>query len=279
MHLLLIGSASALRQTHQSAHNKTAVQQILKVEIMVANRAKILGHNSWLLSSVQFMGSVLYIADAMQGQKTPELLIDDLMKEPLLYAVLPHLGLETLTHLRASCSTMRVLLDSELCTHIWLQAAQRLFPEDHADPGQACSCMRQWELQPECWLMLQPSALPQAVLQLQEELADCPAADNEKQPQHQKLPQQSHQDGQAPDVLNEHRQNHEGLGPAAHPQQETASSPQMLVSVQQQLQDQAALLESLSRGGRIAVALLLSVGLEAHWPHVHHMLFQQSRWH
>ncbi len=55
-------------------------------------------------------------------------LADYSMQEPLLHGILPHLRPAALARLRATCTSLRSLLDSELCSEAWFEAAKHLLP-------------------------------------------------------------------------------------------------------------------------------------------------------
>ena len=198
---------------------------------MIWNGGRFARITEWLLSCVQPMEA----ADAML--QTPQgLLADYRVQELLLQTVLPDLGLKMLAHLRASCPALQMLLDSQLCHSIWLQAARHLLPcqsEAHANPKQADPGLQHHDPQHQP----EPSALSDMFSQQQQKqqvglgskasAADRLAADNQQQFQHEK------QEG---------FMEHQGHRPAALLQKQPCNSCLVLGSVQQQLRDLGALL-------------------------------------
>ena len=145
---------------------------------------------------------------------------DQRMQDPLLQMVLPHLGPAMLARLRASCRHLHSLLDDQLCTGVWVRAAQDFLP----------SCQNpNWKLEKQhvpCFMHRG---------QLQEQL--------QEQGQQQALAHQrqgSHADGHlskcalgVPPAL--------GMSPAA-------AGP---LNIQRLLQEQAAVKTDLSQGASI----------------------------
>ncbi len=175
------------------------------------------------------------------------------MQELLVETVLPHLGLASLAHLRASSRCLWSLLDSQLCHDVWSSAAKKALPhrqQSPVRPKHAAACMQPQELQHQQHESPDVSASKR---QQQQELdlkaaravteqqlhVDCQLASS-SDAEDQQLP--AH--GPSPVLDGQDSQQHNG---ESQPMDgvKTASWSSSL-AIQQLLREQAALLRSLS---------------------------------